>query len=83
MENYKGVYIDKNPWKTGDGDYQDLLSVSDELEWIVYTPDVEFYCDTIEDAKSGIDEWIEENGTVDEYSFKADMRIGWNRLEVV
>lgn len=83
MVEYKGIYIDTNPWKYGQGEYQELLSVDNEPELIVYTPDVETYCETIDQAKKGIDVWIEENGTVEEYNFKADMRIGMNRLEIV
>ena len=81
--NYKGVYVETNPWKYGQGEYQDILGVRNEPELIIYTPDVECYCETIQDAKDSIDEWIQKNGSVEEYNFKADIRIGWNRLEVV
>jgi hypothetical protein len=80
---YKGIYIDRNPWKYGEGEYQDLLGVDNEPEFIVYAPDVEFYCETIENAKRGIDRWIEKNGDVETYRFHADMKLGWNRLEVL
>lgn len=83
MIEYKGIWIEINPWKYGHGDYQELLSIDNEPELIVYTPDVEFYCETIEDAKNGIDKWIEKNGDVETYRFKADMRIGWNRLQII
>ena len=82
MVKYKGIWIETNPWKYG-GEYQDLLGMDDEPELIVYAPDVEFYCNTIEQAKQGIDSWIEKNGDVETYRFHADMRIGWNRLEVI
>ncbi len=81
--SYRGIYIETNPWKYGQGEYQDLLGVKDELELIVYAPDVEFYCETIEQAKKGIDSWIKREGSLEEYRFKADMRVGWNRLEIV
>jgi hypothetical protein len=59
MVEYKGVWIAQNPWKYGDGDYQEILGMDNEPEFIVYAPDVEFYCETIEGAKRGIDRWIE------------------------
>lgn len=68
MGNYKQVYYGKNPWKYGNGDYQDLLAMDNEPEFIVYTPDVEFYCETEEQVKQGIDEWIAENGSVEWYN---------------
>lgn len=83
MVKYKGIWIAQNPYKYGDGDYQDILAMVNEPEFIVYTPDVEFYCENLIDARHGIDEWIEKNGDVEAYRFHADMRIGWNRLEVV
>jgi hypothetical protein len=81
--SYKGIWIDKNPWKNGNGEYQDLLGMDNELELMVMCPDVEFYCETIEHAKEGIDAWIKKNGDVETYNFQSDMRIGWNRLEIV
>jgi hypothetical protein len=83
MVEYRGIWIETNPWKYGEGEYQDLLGMDDEPELIVYAPDVEFYCETIDVAKDGIDRWIEENGDVETYRFHADMRLGWNRLEVL
>lgn len=74
MSFYKDIYYEPNPYKVA-GDT--------ELTYIVYTPDIEFYADTIEDLERGINEWIDENGTPSEYSFKADMRLGMNRLELV
>lgn len=74
MKSHKGVYFSKNPWKYGEGDYQDLLGTTNEPELIVYTPDVEFYCETEEQAKRGIDEWIAENGSVEWYN-KRQMQI--------
>lgn len=74
MSNYKGVYYEPNPYK----EFSDT-----ELTYIVYTPDIEFYTDTIEDLERGVNTWIDENGTPSEYSFKADMRLGINRLELV
>jgi hypothetical protein len=70
MVEYRGIWIDTNPWKYGNGDYQDLLGTDDEPELIVYAPDVEFYCETIEHAKSGIDRWIEKHGSLEFYRAK-------------
>ena len=83
MVEYKGIWIEQNPWKYGEGELQDLLGMENEPELIVYAPDVEFYCETVDQAKRGIDAWIEENGDVETYRFQSDMRIGWNRLEIV
>ena len=83
MVEYKGIWIETNPWKYGEGEFQDILGMDNEPELIVYTPDVEFYCETLDDAKVGIDQWVEKNGDIEVYRFKADMKIGWNRLKIV
>jgi hypothetical protein len=69
---YRGIWIEKNPWKYGTGDYQELLAQDNEPEYIIYTPDIEFYCETIEASKRGIDEWIAKNGEVCFYRAKSD-----------
>ena len=51
--------------------------MDNEPEFIVYAPDVEFYCENLIDAKHGIDEWIKKNGDVETYRFHADMKL-WN-----
>lgn len=68
--NYRGIWIEKNPWKYGEGEYQDILGMDNEPELIVYAPDVEFYCENIEAAKRGIDMWIKENGSLEWYRAK-------------
>lgn len=83
MVEYRGIWIETNPWKYGEGELQGILGMENEPELIVYTPDVEFYCEDIEGAKHGIDMWIDKNGDVEEYRFKADMKIGLNRLKIV
>ena len=55
MVEYKGIWIAQNPYKYGDGDYQNILAMDNEPEFIVYAPDVEFYCENLIDAKHGID----------------------------
>jgi hypothetical protein len=74
--DYKGIWIETNPWKHGNGEYQDLLGVDNEPELIVYTPDVEFYCETIEYAKNGIDRWIRKNGSLEFYTAKQKKESG-------
>ena len=83
MVEYRGIWIETNPWKYGEGEFQDILGMDNEPELIVYTPDVEFYCETLDDAKVGIDQWVEKNGDIEVYRFKADMKIGWNRLSII
>ena len=65
---YKDIYIEQNPWKYGSGEYQEILVQENEPEFIVYTPDIEFYCETITQAKEGIDEWILKNGSYEFYT---------------
>ena len=75
MTEYKGIYYGTNPWAHGEGDYQDLLGMDDELPIIVYTPDIECYTNTEVNARSIIDQWIEEYGDVDEWRRIEDARV--------
>lgn len=72
MRYYKGIAYDINPYKKGIGLYQDLLQVENEPKYIVYTPDIEFYCDTIKACKSGINSWIRKNGDIKTYRNNLD-----------
>lgn len=79
---YKDIFIQDNPWYDGTGLHgTSFLTTDNEPKYMIYTPDIEAYCNTYEQACKYIDEWILKNGTYEEYTFKADMRIGWNRLE--
>lgn len=67
MGVYKEIYYEKNPWKYGNGEYQDLLGMDNEPELIVYTPDVERYCENEREARLTIEQWIDKNGDVDTF----------------
>jgi hypothetical protein len=71
---YRDILIDNNPYYQWN---------RDEPKLMIYTPDIECYCNTLEQACRIIDRWIEENGTYEEYTFKADTALGINRLRVV
>lgn len=73
MRYYKGIAYDVNPWSIGRGEYQDLLGMDNEPKYIVYALDVEFYCNTIQACKQGIDDWINKNGDVDTYRSNNDI----------
>lgn len=83
MNTYKGIYYGTNPWAIGEGDYQDLLGMEHEPALIIYTPDIECYTETEEDARAAIDEWIEEHGDVEEWMRKEDARVFGPSLSIV
>jgi hypothetical protein len=74
---YKDIMISINPWSKGSGEYQELLGMKNEPKLIVYTPDIEFYCETIEQAKKGIDNWILKHGSYEFYEAKQRKIIGF------
>lgn len=75
MNYYREIYYEKNPWKYGYGECQDLLAMDHEPDLIVYTPDVECYCEFPAQAERIIDDWIAENGSPSGFSERADKRV--------
>lgn len=77
MKYYKNIGYDKNPWKLGNGDFQDILGMEVEPEFIIYTPDIECYCNNEDDIQDIINDWILENGSYECYTKLQDKKIGW------
>jgi hypothetical protein len=73
MESYKNIYYTLNP-------FNDL---DIEPKYLIYTPDIETYADTIKEIRKTIDKWLVKNGSLEIYRFKRDMKIGINRLSIV
>ena len=73
--NYRDIYIIDNPYKHGQGELQDILEVENEKLYMVCTPDIEVYCNTLDQAKKYIDKWILKNGSYEFYTAKQDKLI--------
>ena len=62
---YQGIYIGDNCYK-----YTDNCS-----KLMIFTPDVERYADTIEDAKHIVDVFTHKNGRIEFYNKRQDNKI--------
>lgn len=80
---YRGVGYQRNPWLDDGLHGTSFLKMDHEPALMVCTPDVERYCETESQAQAIIDKWLLDNGDLEEYRFKADMRVGINRLGLV
>jgi hypothetical protein len=70
---YKKIGYELNPFND-DGN---------EPKYVVYTPDVERYVNTIKDCKRIINIWYEKNTDLETFRFHSDMQCGINRLTLI